>query len=149
MTPARGRRRPCSAADARSRRNQAKAYLDTAKLVRSESGKPDDVNFDHVAAGNAVLAAIAAADAITCRLLGERSRGQDHRQAIDLLGQVRFGAGTPTDQAKRAQGLANALAVALDLKDDSHYGTLMVSGIQLQRLIRAAEKLVAAADAVV
>jgi hypothetical protein len=149
MTPARGRRRPCSAADARSRRDQAKAYLDTAKLVRSESGKPDDVNFDHVAAGNAVLAAIAAADAITCRLLGERSRGQDHRQAIDLLGQVRFGTGTPVDQAKRARGLASALAVALDLKDDSHYGTLMVSGGQLQRLIRAAEKLVAAADTVV
>jgi hypothetical protein len=148
MTPARGRRRPCSAADARSRRDQAKAYLDTAKLVRSESGKPDDVNFDHVAAGNAVLAAIAAADAITCRLLGERSRGQDHRQAIDLLAQVRYGTGTASDQTKRARGLASALAVALDLKDDSHYGTLMVSGNQLQRLIRAAEKLVAAADTV-
>jgi hypothetical protein len=35
------------------------------------------------------------------------------------------------------------------LKDDSHYGTLMVSGNQLQQLIRAAEKLVAAADVVV
>jgi len=149
MTPAGGRRRPCSAADARSRRDQAKAYLETAKLVRTESGKPDDVNFDHVAAGNAVLAAIAAADAITCRLLGERSRGQDHRQAIDLLAQVRFGAGSATDQTKRARGLASALAVALDLKDESHYGTLMVSGPQLQRLIRAADKLVTAADALV
>jgi hypothetical protein len=148
MTPASGRRRPCSAGDARSRRDQARAYLDTAKLIRSESGKPDDVNFDHVAAGNAVLAAIAAADAITCKLLGERSRGQDHRQAIDLLAEVRFGAGTTTDQTKRARSLANALAVALDLKDESHYGTLMVSGYQLQRLIRAAEKLVAAAEAV-
>jgi hypothetical protein len=68
---------------------------------------------------------------------------------IDLLGQVRFGTGTASDQAKRSRGLASALAVALDLKDDSHYGTLMVSGNQLQRLIRAAEKLVAAADTVV
>jgi hypothetical protein len=149
MTTSKTRRRPCTPADARVRRDQARAYLETAKLVRGDTGKPDDVNFNHVAAGNGVLAAIAAADAITCRLLGERSRGQDHRQAVNLLGQVRLGGGTPAEQSKRARDLASALAIALDLKDDSHYGTLMVSGSQLQRLIRAAERLVTAADAVV
>jgi hypothetical protein len=149
MTPARGRRRPCSAADARSRRDQAKAYLDTAKLVRSESGKPDDVNFDRVAAGNAVLAAIAAADAITCRLLGERSRGQDHRQAIDLLAQVRFGGRHRNRSSEACSGPRQRARCRAGPEGRLALRTLMVSGNQLQRLIRAAEKLVAAADTVV
>jgi len=44
--------------------------------------------------------------------------------------------------------LARALATALDLKDDSHYGALMIGGTELRRLIRAAEALVAAAEEV-
>ncbi len=70
MTASRGRRRPCTPADARTRVAHARAYLETAKLVRSETNRPDDVNFNHVAAGNAVLAAIAASDALCCKLLG-------------------------------------------------------------------------------
>jgi hypothetical protein len=121
------------------------AYLDVAKLIRGDADKPEDLNFNHVAAGNAVLAAIAASDALCCRLLGERSRGQDHRDAVALLEQVRFGTGTDEVQARRARDLARALATALDLKDDSHYGTLMVGATELRRLIRAAEVLVSAA----
>lgn len=64
---------------------------DVARLIRGDADKPEDINFNHVAAGNAVLAAIAASHAVCCRLLGERSRGQDHRDAIALLEQVRFG----------------------------------------------------------
>jgi hypothetical protein len=103
------------------------------------------VNFNHVAADNAVLAAIAASDAVCCRLLGERSRGQDHREAVTLLEQLRFGPGSSSDQARHAKGLAQAPATALDLKDDSHYGTLMIGGPEPARLIRAAEKQVSAA----
>lgn len=139
----RARRRPCTAEDARIRAAHARAYLEVAKLIRGD--KPEDLNFSHVAAGNAVLAAIAASDALCCRLLGERSRGQDHRDAVALLEQVRFGTGTDEAQAKRARDLARALATALDLKDDSHYGTLMVGATELRRLIRAAEVLVSAA----
>jgi hypothetical protein len=148
VTASRGRRRPCTPADTRIRAAHARAYLETAKLIHSEANKPDDVNFNHVAAGNAVLAAIAASDALCCKLLGERSRGQDHREAVGLLEQVRFGEGTAATQARRAQHLARALATALDLKDDSHYGTLMIGSPELRRLIRAAETLVAAAEAV-
>jgi hypothetical protein len=39
-------------------------------------------------------------------------------------------------------------ATGLDLKDDSHYGTLMIGTAELRRLIRAAETLVAAAEEV-
>jgi hypothetical protein len=59
---------------------------------------------------------------------------------------VRFGPGTSTEQTRRSRDLARALAVALDLTDDSHDGTLMVSRGDLQRLIRAADKLVTAAE---
>jgi len=38
-----------------------------------------------VAAGNAVLAGIAASDAICCVRLGCRHRGEDHRGATELL----------------------------------------------------------------
>ncbi|HVA59698.1 MAG TPA: hypothetical protein VNG13_04065 [Mycobacteriales bacterium] len=120
----------------------------TAKLISGDPAKPEEVDFNHVAAGNAVLAVIAAGNALCCRLLGERARGQDHREAVRLLEQVRFGPGAATEQTRRSHALAAALATALDLKDDSHYGTLMVGAAELRRLIRAADKLVSAATSV-
>jgi hypothetical protein len=81
----RARRRPCAAEDARTRAAHARASLEVAKLIRGDAAKPEDLNFKHVAAGNAVLAAIGASDALCCRLLGERSRGLDHRDAVALL----------------------------------------------------------------
>lgn len=146
MTTGRGRRRPCTGQEARTRAVHARAYLDTAKLIKSNPGKPQEVDFNHVAAGNAVLAAIAASDALCCRFLGERARGPDHREAVELLRQLRFGPGSPQQQAAHARELANALATALDLKDDSHYGTMMIGANELRRLLRAAEKLVVAAS---
>lgn len=139
------RRRQCTADDAR-RGAHARAYLEVAKLIRTESDKPEDLNFKHVAAGDAVLAAIAASDALCCRLLGERSHGQDHREAVALPEQVRFGSGSDETQAQHARELARALATALDPEDDSHYGTLMIGPAELRRLIRAAETLVSAAS---
>jgi len=144
----RARQRPCTAENARTRAAHARAHLEVAKLIRSDADKPDDLNFNHVAAGNAVLAAVAASDAICCRLLGQRARGQDHRDAVALLEQVRFRSGTDEAQARRARDLAKSLATALDLKDDSHYGTLMIGAAELRRLIRAAENLVSAASEV-
>lgn len=93
----------------------------------------------------AVLAAIAASDALCGRLLGERARGQDHRDAVDLLATVRFGEGNPAAQAKRARELAAALATVLDFKDEAHYGTTLLGPAQVRRLIKGADKLVKAA----
>ncbi len=53
----------CHVEDARTRAAHARAYLQVAKLIRGDADKPEELNFNQVAAGNAVLAAIAASDA--------------------------------------------------------------------------------------
>ena len=69
MSPrARGRVTPCTPAQARGRREQARAFLDVADLVLVEPAARTET---HVAAALAVLAAIAATDAI-CGLYGYR-----------------------------------------------------------------------------
>lgn len=69
---------PRTAGNARTRLAHARAYLEVARLIRSESESPEDLDFNHVAAENAVPAAIAASDALCCRLLDGRLRRQDH-----------------------------------------------------------------------
>jgi hypothetical protein len=139
------RRRPCTVREARTRYRQAVAYLETATAVMSDGSLPDDYDYNHVACGVAVLAAVAASDAICCHLLGERPRGQNHHEAVGLLATVRFGDGAPAAQAKRARDLATALTTVLDLKDESHYGTTLLGTAQVRKVVRAADKLVRAA----
>ena len=124
----------CTAADARTRLRQAQLYLEAAELVQSE----DLAEAATVATGNAVLAAIAAADAICCHAAGVRSRGQDHRQAIGLLQEV-------TGDA----ALAKALREVLDLKDAGHYGLSNVSASHCTAALRRARALVDAAGGLV
>ena len=124
------------------RHRQAVAYLETAGLISSDGSLPADYDFNHVAAGVAVLAAVAASDALCCLLLGERARGQYHGEAVDLLATVRFGDSTLAMQAKRARDLSIALATALDLKDQAHYGTSLLGVPQVRRIVKAATKLV-------
>lgn len=85
MTPQSGRTQDCNRAQAAVRLSQARAFLEVAELVAAED---DELANDNVAAALAVLAGIAAADAACCGTLGRRSRGQDHRQAIQLVAQA-------------------------------------------------------------
>lgn len=61
--PGSSRTAPCNLADARSRLNTARAYLEVAELVLGEKERDEYLN---VTAGLAVLAGIAASDAICC-----------------------------------------------------------------------------------
>lgn len=81
---------------------------------------------------SAVLAAIAASDAICCRRLKQRSADTDHAAAVELLRQV-----TP-----EGTELAKALSVAIKLKTAMQYGTELVTESEHTRLMRAAERLV-------
>ena len=130
MTPrAQGRTETCSPTDARIRLQHARKFLEVAQLV-AEPGQ--DLEYASAAAALAVLAGIAASDAACCQALGRRSRGQDHRQAAQLVEQIEPG-------GKQA---AHALGRLLNLKDQAHYGLFDVSGNNLQAALRQTEILV-------
>jgi hypothetical protein len=110
---------------------QAEAYLIAAELATAETGGA----WATVAAGNAVLAGIAASDAICCLRIGERCRGEDHREAVALLARA-----TPDGSQ-----LAQVLERLLGIKDQSHYGVELVSSTRARSAVSQAGRLVARA----
>lgn len=123
------RTQPCSVAQARTRLEHARKFLEVAELVASEGGGLEHAS---AAAALAVLAGIAASDAACCAALGRRSRGQDHRQAVGLVEQVAPGGIRAAKDLRRL----------LNLKDEAHYGLFDVSGQHLQSALRQAKALV-------
>ena len=123
MSPrASGRRSPCTITDASARLHDAAAFLEAAKCLQD----PD------VIATNAIHAAIAAADAVCCVALRERSADGNHTAAIDLLGRV-------------DDSLSAALKRALDRKNQAAYESRDISVSDAKMCIRQAEVLIAAA----
>lgn len=125
----------CSAAEARARLEHARKFLEVAELTASEREIPASAN---VAASLAVLAGIAATDAACCKALGVRSRGQDHRQAAELLEQIEPG----------GRDAAKALRRLLDHKDAAEYGFTRIAGQTLLALVRRAHELIGFAETV-
>lgn len=79
-----------SSADCRQREGTAREHLDVARERQEVAdARPDPSETAQVAASNAVLAGIAAADAICGTVLGVCSDEQDHRTANALLKQVK------------------------------------------------------------
>lgn len=130
-----GRTQKCSEEDARTRLRNARKFFEVAELV---AGEGDDIEYSSQAAALAVLAGIAAADAACCKALRRRSRGQDHREAATLVGQITPGGKTA----------ANSLRRLLNLKDEAHYGLFDVSGQDLKTALRQAENMVKFAEKV-
>lgn len=128
------RRRPATKNDARARMKTALAFLEVAKLVLTED-KRDEM--PGVSAGLAVLAGIAASDAICANRLGEISRGEDHHSAAEVLR-------TATADGPK---LAKTLAKLIDLKDQAHYGVTIVPMAKAKDAVRWAGLLVSAAQA--
>jgi hypothetical protein len=107
-------------------------------LAEQAAGQDSD-EARNVAAGNAVLAAIAASDALTCLRLGRHSRGQAHQEAAALLRTVR----------PDGPRLAKDLTTALGVKDAAHYGSVFVTAATLRTTLRAATRLVESAETAV
>jgi hypothetical protein len=122
----------CGGKEARTRARIARTYLDLAGVASASHG--DETR--NAAAGNAVLAAIAASDSLCCLRLGRRSRGSDHAVATTLLAKI-----TPGGSV-----LARDLAAALAVKDAAHYGTTFLTEAKLRAAMRAATRLVEAAE---
>lgn len=109
--------------EAKLRLAKAKKFLEIAELQASDLRDPGSAS---VAAGNAILAGIAASDAICARRLGVVPRGQSHHEACQLL------AGATPDGA----ALSRLLAKLLDLKDEAHYGAPDVSATRARDTVK-------------
>ena len=120
---------PCSEVDARSRLKAAQAHLEVAELVLA--GASSD-QYAAVACSLAVLAGIAASDALTCRRLGLVHRGENHQEATALV------EGAVPDGRKVASTLRRLLA----LKDASNYGLTPLSMQKARDAVRWARLLV-------
>lgn len=131
MAGAGGRAQNCTPADARARLEHARLYLAVAETVLSAE-TPQEAT---VATGNAVLAAIAAADAICCASAGSRFRGNDHAAAAAHLAKV-------TGDTR----LGALLRDVVDLKDMGHYGLGNVAVSRAKSALRKARQLVEEAE---
>lgn len=130
-----GRTQICSRADATVRLSHAEKALEMAELTATEASIPESAS---VAAALAVMAGTAASDAACCAALGRRSRGDDHRQAADLLREI-------VDGGEKA---ATALVDLINLKDTAQYGLIHVTQKQLITAFRRARTLVSFAQQV-
>ncbi len=128
MMKPRGRTQPCDRTQARTRLDNAQKSLEVAELAAGEQEIPASRS---VAAALAVLSGIASADAASCAALGRRSRGDDHREAAALLGQI-------VPAGNRA---AKALVELLNLKDSAQYGLIPITRRELTTTLRRARIL--------
>jgi hypothetical protein len=92
--------------------------------------------FSNVTAGLAILAGIAASDAICCVRLGRYHRGDDHWAATELLQ-------TATSDGR---DLATRLDRLLGLNDTAHYGATLVAHSNANLAMRWARQLVTRAQ---
>lgn len=120
------------AVGARARLKEAHLYLSAAELLDSGGAAENKV-----AGSNAILAGIAAADAICGLVLGERSAGEDHGQAINLLKRATH----PSTKA------ANSLTRLLTQKTPVQYGADAISANDAANLIKWARDIVHEAEA--
>jgi hypothetical protein len=116
-------------AEARARLQVATKYLEAAELAASQ----EEQAVSNVVVGMAVLAGIAAADSVCLVALGARYSGTDHAEAAKLLRQV-------------DADLAKELAKLIRLKPPAHYGHAFISEVDRTISLRAARKLVSAAQ---
>lgn len=127
MSPKRLQTKKTNKGEGRGRRLVAEKYLEVAQLIDFEDGTAINV-----CVGVAVLAGIAASDAICAAALGERYSGEDHSAAADLLGRV-------------DPKLGKALRDLVALKNESHYGALLLAAKDRKKAVRCATTLVAEA----
>jgi len=127
VNPRTPKSRTCGRPEALARLAKAKRYLHWAEAALEEA--------DHdVAAGNAVIAAIAAADAICCVRLGTRSADDDHQAAGALL-------------ARADKDAAKALGRVLAVKHRAHYDHVPVPESAAKAAVRGARSVLDAAEA--
>ena len=127
------RTRLCDEATISGRLRKAEQFLDAAETIREFADDEHEVGDALVTL--CVHAGIAATDVLCCVALGEHAQGEDHNQALELLGRVRPG----------GDELAKALRPLLGMKTRAGYSHLTASADDRKRALRHASKLVRAA----
>lgn len=120
------RTRECTPGVAIGRMRKAEQFADAAELISEFAEEVGDAYVTLL-----VHAGIAAADVICCQELGKHAQGDNHADAVDLLGRVGHG-GTE---------LSKALATLLAAKTRAGYSHQPVTSDTRLRCRRAADKL--------
>jgi hypothetical protein len=123
-----------SPGEVRSRADAARAFARVAAMVLGDDSDPEH---PRVVGALAVLAGIAAGDAVCGHVLKRRAAGQDHRQAVDMLRGFREGEPFATD-----------LARLLEQKSNAQYGTTYLSAARAGSMLEHARRMVERMDAV-
>lgn len=121
------RMREVTRADVVARAQVARKFLEVALLVQEDTSEPA---YRQVSASLAVLAGIAASDAICGSVLGAHPQGRDHNEAVDVLSSIRT-----------AKPAAVALGRLLAQKGNAHYGTT-VSADLMESMLGNARRLI-------
>ena len=130
MASPRLRTTTCTAVIRAGRLHKAQQFFDAADTL--DSLVDDESELIEASITLCVHAGIAAADVICCARLGQHAVGEDHSQAIELLGSV---------DAKAAKWLRTLLG----MKTKSGYTAIPSSTDDRKRAARAAQQLVALA----
>jgi hypothetical protein len=123
------RTKACDAETRAGRMRKAESFLELAEIASLEERHADSAVTLHVLAG------IAAADVVCCARLGKHAQGENHGDAVALLAEV-------------DTGLASDLRTLLAIKSKASYGHDSVSKKETARAVRAAQRLVEAAQSV-
>ncbi|MBI2169979.1 MAG: hypothetical protein HYU28_10865 [Actinobacteria bacterium] len=121
---------PCDRNEARFRIDQARGHLRQAEeAAASRVGRA----WPNVVVSDAVLAGVAAADAVCCARLGQRTAGENHQDAIALFRQA-----LPQDKTP----LATVLGRLLSVKTPAQYGGKPLSATKAATALNQATRLV-------
>ncbi|TAM68368.1 MAG: hypothetical protein EPN48_10135 [Microbacteriaceae bacterium] len=123
-------------AETKIRAQHAHAFLEAANLIEDLGEDVGISTTGNVIGSLAVLAGIAAADAICGAVLGERAAGQDHSEAVTLL-----------STTKPGKAVASSLRRLIDSKTEAQYASGMLADSRSADLLKAATRLVTGMDA--
>ena len=127
--------RECAPREAFGRLSAARKFLEAAEFYVGD----EDPDGRRVAVSNAVLAGVAASDAMCCARLGRHAVGDDHRAAIDLVGTI----------GPDGREAAKALTALLSVKHKAQYQTSAVGRVDATAAVRRAQSLIATAERLV
>ncbi len=117
---------PCTAEIRRGRLRKAIQFFDAATLMADHADEEADTA--DVVVTLCVHAGIAASDVICCARLGQHAQGDDHGEAVVLLG-------------KADSSSAKHLRALLSMKTKAEYSHSSVTASDRKRAVRAAEAL--------